>query len=275
MRVDATAAESWATPGGSGLLVHAAATHPGRVRDVNEDASLVAPPLFLVADGMGGYARGDLASRLVVESFEPLAALGRVEPGDLEAAIGTAQARVGALADDVSSAPGSTVVAAAYVTEDGHGYWLVANVGDSRAYSFADGVLEQISKDHSVVQELIDAGRLTPEEALGHPERHVVTRAIGALTPANADFSLVPATPGSRLLLCSDGLTSELSDTAVGHILAAENAPDRAALTLVDSAVAAGGHDNVTVVVVDVAGGVAPGAGTALEDTEPHPGGPR
>jgi protein phosphatase len=269
VRVNATGAESWASPGHATRLVHAAGTHPGRVRRVNEDSSLVAPPLFLVADGMGGYARGDVASRLVVESFESLASLHQVQPADVEAAIATAQTRVASLAAEFSSAPGSTLVTAAYVLEDGRGYWLLANIGDSRAYTYSGGVLEQISKDHSVVQELIDAGQLTRDQAIAHPERHVVTRAIGALTTSEADFALIPAEPGSRLLLCSDGLTSELSDTAILHILSEDMAPDRTVLTLVDAAVAAGGHDNVTVVVVDVegVGATAP----ASERTAPGP----
>lgn len=269
VRVNATGAESWSSPGHATRLVHAAGTHPGRVRQVNEDSSLVAPPVFLVADGMGGYARGDVASRMVVESFESLASLREVQPADVEAAISTAQSRVASLAAEFSSAPGSTLVTAAYVLEDGRGYWLLANIGDSRAYTYAGGRLEQISKDHSVVQELIDAGQLTRDEAIGHPERHVVTRAIGALTSSQADFALIPAEPGSRLLLCSDGLTSELSDTAILHILTEGMAPDRTVLTLVDAAVAAGGHDNVTVVVVDVEG-----VGTtapAAERTAPGP----
>ncbi|WP_408898930.1 protein phosphatase 2C domain-containing protein [Nocardioides sp. R1-1] len=240
------------------------------MRTVNEDSSLVAPPVFLVADGMGGYARGDVASRLVVESFASLATLREVQPADVEAAIATAQTRVASLAAEFSSAPGSTLVSAAYVLEDGRGYWLLANIGDSRAYCYTDGRLEQISKDHSVVQELIDAGHLTRDEAMGHPERHVITRAIGALTRSEADFALVPAEPGSRLLLCSDGLTSELSDTAILHILSAGMAPDHTVQTLVDAAVAAGGHDNVTVVLVDVVadGPTAP----ASENTAPGPG---
>lgn len=245
--------------------MYAAGSHPGRVRTVNEDSSLVAPPVFLVADGMGGYERGDVASRLVVESFEPLAARHDVQPGDVEAAIAVAQRNVAALAAELSSAPGSTLVAAAHVLEDGRGYWLLANIGDSRAYLFSDGVLDQVSKDHSVVQELIDAGEITQEEALGHPERHVVTRAIGALTDSEADFALVPAPAGSRLLLCSDGLTSEISDTAIFHILSEGMSPHNTVKTLIDAAVAAGGHDNVSVVVVDVHGQ----ADVPDEDTRP------
>lgn len=267
MRVNVTGADSWSPPGSATLLVHAAGSHPGRVRTLNEDSSLVAPPVFLVADGMGGYDRGDVASRLVAEAFEPLASLGELQPVDLEAAIDAARRSVAALATELTSAPGSTLVAAAYVLEDGHGYWLLANIGDSRAYSFSQGVLDQISKDHSVIQELIDAGELTREEALGHPERHVITRAIGALIDSEADFSLVPAAPGSRLLLCSDGLTSELSDTAIFHILSQRLSADRTVLTLIDAAVAAGGNDNVTVVVVDVDGA----ANRPDEDTRPLP----
>ncbi len=251
VRVNVTGADTWSSADFATRLVYAAGSHPGRVRTVNEDSSLVAPPVFLVADGMGGYARGDVASRLVAESFEPLAARD-VQPIDVEAAIGAAQRSVGALAAEFTSAPGSTLVAATYVLEDGRGYWLLANIGDSRAYCFAEGVLDQISKDHSVIQELIDAGQITREEALGHPERHVVTRAIGALTASEADFSLVPAVPGSRLLLCSDGLTSELSDIAIFHIMSEQMSPELTVSTLIEAAVAAGGHDNVTVVVVDV-----------------------
>jgi len=268
VRVNATGAASWTSPDGAACLTYATGSHPGLVRAVNEDSWLVAPPVFLVADGMGGYARGDVASRLVVESFEPLAALGDVQPSDLDAAIDASRRKVAALAAEFTSAPGSTLIAASYVLEDGHGYWLLANIGDSRAYSFTDGVLDQISKDHSVIQELIDAGLLTREEALGHPERHVVTRAIGALVDSEADFSLVPAGPGSRLLLCSDGLTAEISDTAISHVMSERMSPERTVHTLLDAAVSAGGHDNVTVVVVDVHGvGERP-----AEDTRPGPG---
>lgn len=271
VRVYAAGAESWASPDGAAQLRYAGGTHVGRVRTVNEDSSLIAPPVFLVADGMGGYARGDVASRLVVESFEPLAALDDVHPSDVDAAIAASRRKVAALAAEFTSAPGSTLVAAAYVLEDGHGYWLLANIGDSRAYSFADGVLDQLSKDHSVIQELIDAGEITRDEALGHPERHVVTRAIGALVDSEADFSLVPAEPGSRLVLCSDGLTSEISDTAISHILAQQLPAHETVHTLIDAAVAAGGHDNVTVIVVDVHGvGDRP-----VEDTRPKAGGRR
>ena len=268
MRVNATGAETWTPAGGATRLVHAAATHPGRVRTVNEDSLLVAPPVFVVADGMGGYERGDAASRLVVEAFAPLAGLGVVQPADIDAAVRSAQQQVAALVGADGSAPGSTLVAAAHVIEDGRGYWLVANIGDSRAYLLANGVLEQISRDHSVVQELIDAGELTRDEALGHPERHVVTRAIGAHTLSEPDFALVPAEVGSRQLLCYDGLPTEISDTAILHILAEDGPAERTVNTLVDAAVAAGGHDNVTVVVVDVAGT----ADERVEHTRPNAG---
>lgn len=263
-----SAAGSWPSPDGAAHLVFASASHPGQVRPVNEDSCLAAPPVFLVADGMGGHARGDVASRLVVESFVPLRDRVAVRPSDLDAAIESSRRSVAALAAEFTSAPGSTLVAASYVLEDGRGYWLLANIGDSRAYSFTDGVLDQISKDHSVIQELLDAGAITRDEALGHPERHVITRAIGALTDSEADFSLVPAEPGSRLLLCSDGLHSELSETAIVHILSEQAPPARTAQILVGAAVAAGGHDNVTVVVVDVSGeGDRP-----LENTAPTAG---
>ncbi|NHA00116.1 hypothetical protein G5V59_07890 [Nocardioides sp. W3-2-3] len=188
MRGNATGAETWSSPESATGLVYAAGSHPGRVRTVNEDSSLVAPPIFLVADGMGGYARGDVASRLVAESFEPLAALSTVQPRDVEAAIGAAQRQVAALASEFTSAPGSTLVAAAYVLQDGHAYWLLANIGDSRVYSWTDGVLEQISKDHSVIQEpdrrrpdLPRRGAGAPRAARRHPRDRRADRLPGRL----------------------------------------------------------------------------------------------
>lgn len=244
----------WRSPDGVADLHFASATHPGLVRPHNEDALLAAPPVFLVADGMGGHARGDVASRLVVEAFAPLRDQVALQPAHVDAAIEESRRNVSALADRFTSAPGSTLVAASYLLEDGRGYWLLANIGDSRAYSWREGVLDQLSTDHSVIQELIDAGTITRDEALGHPDRHVITRAIGGLADSAADFALIPAELGSRLLLCSDGLHSELSATAISHILSEPSTPDQAVATLVDAAVSAGGHDNVTVIVVDIRG---------------------
>ncbi|RYE75391.1 MAG: serine/threonine-protein phosphatase, partial [Myxococcales bacterium] len=233
------------------VLEYAAATHVGQVRSVNEDTFLVGPPVFVVADGMGGYARGDVASTLVVEAFEALVGRSDLAVADLTGCIDTARAAISAL-DEGDGPPGSTVVAAAYVVESGHGYWLIAHEGDSRAYVWRKGSLQQITRDHSVVQELIDAGELNAEQARSHHERHVITRAVGALPDSLPEFSLVPVEPDTRLLLCSDGLTGELSETSIALLLEAASGAQEAVDSLVRAGVDAGGHDNVTALVVEV-----------------------
>ncbi|MFZ2503300.1 MAG: protein phosphatase 2C domain-containing protein [Nocardioides sp.] len=259
------AAQTWLPPNApAGLSIrYATHTHPGRVRRINEDSSLAQPPVFLVADGMGGHQHGDVASALVVETFGQLAGMSAVSVGDIEACVESCQRRVSALADDSGAAPGSTLVAVVFVVHDGSAYWLLANVGDSRAYQWLDGQLEQLSHDHSVVQELIDAGELTAEEIANHPERHVVTRALGAISDVEADYSLIPVKPNSTLLLCSDGISTELDDAAIGATLqqGAAQATEHLAQELVEAALRAGGRDNATALVIEVLGG------QALEDT--------
>ena len=154
------------------------------------------------------------------------------------------------------------MVAAVLTEQDGMPFWLIANVGDSRAYLWHGGELEQISKDHSIVQELIDAGEIDQLEARRHPERHVITRAIGALEDSMAEYVMLPVVSGARLLLCSDGLSSEVPDEVIGGVLAATNDPDRAVLDLVETALSHGGRDNVTVVLVDVIGDETPDVDT-------------
>lgn len=234
------------------MLWSAAGSHVGRVREINEDSWLADPPVFLVADGMGGHDAGDVASRLVVEAFAPLAGSGSIGRADVEACLRAGATAVAALADEHGAAPGSTVVIAAYIVEADHGHWLVANIGDSRAYAWSSAGLEQISHDHSIVQELIDSGEIDEAEARIHPDRHVITRAIGALEVSPAEYALIPISGDSRLLLCSDGVTGELSDESIAEILASTPNTTEAVARIIDDAVAAGGHDNVTAVLVDV-----------------------
>lgn len=236
---------------GVAVFEYSAGSHLGRVRAVNEDAFLAGPPVFVVADGMGGHARGDVASALVVDAFQPLVGGESVGPADLSGAITRSRVGIAALGEDLD-APGSTVIVAAYVIESGHAYWLVAHEGDSRAYLFSGGELRQLTRDHSLVQELVDAGELAPDEAMIHPDRHVVTRAIGALIDTEPEFSLVPVQEGSRLLLCSDGLTSELSSDSIAVLLAQSRTSKDAVDSLLRAAVQAGGHDNITAMVIDV-----------------------
>jgi protein phosphatase len=252
---------------------HGAATDGGHVRDHNEDAFLAAPPVFVVADGMGGHAGGDVASTIVVEEFARLAETGYDPQRGVEAVTATieqAQRRILEYAEvqreqgvSRSRSAGTTVVAALLVEEEDRPAWLVANLGDSRAYRVDGGRLEQVSTDHSLVQELVDAGRLAPEDAAEHPQRNVITRALGEPGHLDADFFLLPLPTVERLLLCSDGISGMVDDTEIAAVLAAAEDPRDAADGLVAAALAAGGEDNATAVVVDVVGWTAGPTGDA------------
>ncbi|WP_433862295.1 PP2C family protein-serine/threonine phosphatase [Streptomyces sp. L7] len=147
---------------------------------------------------------------------------------------------------------GTTVTGIALTLSDGSPYWLVFNIGDSRVYSFRDGTLEQLTVDHSIVQELLDAGAITPAEAEVHPHSNVITRAVGFNEDPVPDYFLFPIVAGSRLLVCSDGLTKELTEHGIRYYLGEGASPLDAAQQLMDAALGNGGRDNVTVVVVDV-----------------------
>ena len=246
--------------GGDGGAVRTSwgsATDRGRVREVNEDALLAYPPVFLVADGMGGHDAGDLASRIAVEEFAQLAGQSSASSDDVHACFARTSSRI--RTEFTRGRQGGTTVAGAAVTEhDGGWYWLVFNVGDSRVYRCSEGALEQVSVDHSVVQELLDSGELTPDAARRHPERHVLTRALGTGEPPEPDYWLLPAGVDDRLLICTDGLTRELSDTEIADVLASVDDPQEASALLVQHALERGGRDNVSAVVVDVATTVTP-----------------
>jgi PPM family protein phosphatase len=243
-------------------LHHGAATDVGHVRKVNEDSFLVAPPVFVVADGMGGHEGGDVASRIVVEEFARLVEEGydpRRGAEHVADTIARAQARIveygdGQRADQPRWHAGTTAVVAVLVDDEGTTKWLLANLGDSRIYRFTDGRLDQVSVDHSVVQELVDAGQITAEQATVHPERHVITRALGSPEGVHPDFFLLPLPAVERLLLCSDGISGMITDSDIAAILASVPDPRDAADALVRAALDAGGRDNATAVVVDVVG---------------------
>lgn len=243
-------------------LHHGAASEIGHVRKVNEDSFLVTPTVFVVADGMGGHSGGDVASRIVVEEFARLAEDGYDPQRGAEhvaSALSRAQARILEYGDAQRSEhprwhAGTTCVAAVLIEDEGSTKWLLINLGDSRIYSFNDGELGQVSTDHSVVQELIDAGDITTLEAATHPERHVITRALGSPGGIRPDFFLLPLVGAERLLLCSDGVTGLIDDAAIAEILDRVHDPRDAADALVQAALDAGGLDNATAVVVDVVG---------------------
>lgn len=265
--------------GADGLvLTGGAATDVGRTRRLNEDSYIASAPVFVVADGMGGHEAGEVASAEAVGALRTLVG-GDVTPDDVYAQVIEARARV----EQIVTAPGrdaGTTLSGVVVTRlAGEPYWLVVNVGDSRTYRLADGRLEQISVDHSEVQELLDSGDISATDASVHPLRHVVTKALGAGSWSDPDYWLLPMGPRDRVMVCSDGLTGELDDGAIAAVLLAEAHPQAAAERLVRSAVEAGGRDNVTVLVVDGEQlldlkATAPRAGVAAEvvdgDTSPR-----
>jgi len=228
---------------------HGAATSVGRVRQVNEDSYLAVPPLFVVADGMGGHGSGDLASRIAIEEMSACVAL---RPLFAEAVLTALQhANQHIIERDAASKMGTTVTGLAALETAGGDHLMVFNIGDSRVYRLAGNRLEQLTVDHSEVQELVLAGVITREQARTHPRRNVITRALGSDSGLLPDHWLLPAVGGDRYLVCSDGLFSELPDEVILPLLAA-GSPQQAAESLVAAANDAGGRDNVTVVVVDI-----------------------
>lgn len=236
-------------------LEWAVACNVGMVREANEDAALVRPGLFLLADGMGGHERGEVASAVA------LGVLAELPVGEGQDETRTAvdellvQAQDAIAEVDTASdrRAGTTTTGAVLVTRDDAPHWLVFNIGDSRTYCVRDGVMEQVTVDHSQVQEFVDAGMMTAEQARVDPRRNVITRALGAgmVTP-RADFFVFETEPGDQLMLCSDGLTGELPDAEIADILAGSATAVDAVDALVEGALALGAHDNVTVVVVRV-----------------------
>ncbi|MEK6326729.1 MAG: Stp1/IreP family PP2C-type Ser/Thr phosphatase [Actinomycetota bacterium] len=225
-------------------------TDTGRQRNTNEDAYFAREPLFAVADGMGGAQAGEVASRLAAESFEP-ASRGEGSPeAYLRAIARTANARIHRLAQADSSRSGmGTTLTAALVEDDEVSF---AHVGDSRAYLFRDGELKLLTSDHSLVEELRRQGRLTDEEALDHPQRSIITRALGPEREVEVDTMTYRARPGDVYLLCSDGLTTMVREDRIAATLANTESLDEAVSSLVREANEAGGRDNITVVAFRV-----------------------
>jgi serine/threonine protein phosphatase PrpC len=229
-------------------------TDTGRKRKVNEDSVLVSSPVFLVADGMGGYEAGDRASAAVVDAFRALAGVGYGTLAGIRDALIDADARVAVVADSTKRGAGSTVAGAVLIEHDGEPHWLVFNVGDSRVYRHYGSDLEQLTIDHSLGQELVDSGELQPQDLATYADRNVITRAIGA-ADSTADSWLVPVVNGERLLICSDGLTSELDDESIRASLTMGGKPESVVTSLVQRANDSGGRDNISVVVIDVVSG--------------------
>ena len=226
-------------------------TDIGCLRDHNEDSLVVTPPLFAVADGMGGHAAGEVASEIAVRVLSELApehpdgeALGRAIEEANRAVIQAARAGRG------RQGMGTTMTAAMLEGER----LVIAQVGDSRAYLLHQGKLQQLTRDHSLMADMIEAGQLTPEEARTHPQRSVITRALGSDAHLHPDIYEINVETGDRLLICSDGLSGMIFDDQIENTLRRVQDPQRCASQLVNEAIAAGGHDNVTVIVADVTG---------------------
>src|SRR6476646_8438294 len=230
-------------------LITGAATDVGRVREGNEDAYLVddAMGLVAVADGMGGHRAGEVASATALEALRSAITHGRPLRESMQDANEAVFTK--SLTDEELRGMGTTLTAATLVTG---GTVLVGHVGDSRAYLLHDGELRQVTVDHSLVEELVREGRLTADEAAVHPQRSILTRALGVDASVEVDVYPVELVPGDRLLLCSDGLTGMVQAEVIAATLRREEDPARAATQLVDAANSAGGEDNITVVVVAV-----------------------
>ena len=250
------------------------ATHAGKVRANNEDALLVGEgrdeTLFVVADGIGGFEAGEVASRIAVDVLKEL------EPGaSFEAAISEANRRilVAGRGDERLSGMGTTVVAVRFGGTRDEPVAQVAHVGDSRAYLLRGGSLRPVTEDHSLVAELVRSGDLTRDQAAEHPQKNLITRALGADEEVEVDTAVVPVEAGDRFLLCSDGLSDMIPETRIGEILAeAPGDPEKPARSLVSAALDAGGTDNVTVIVVYVKAETAPRQRSGPRERNASPG---
>lgn len=243
-------------------LVASGITDPGQVRTQNQDAFFVGEDLVLIADGMGGYAGGEVAAQIAADVVGERFNDDRSADG-LRDAVADANRQIYERGVEPGlEGMGTTLVALAVVSTDPAPRLLLANVGDSRAYLLRDGGLRQLTEDHSVAAELVRLGRLEEEEGAEHPGRHVLTRALGVERDVEPDLIEIEPRPGDRLLLCSDGLSNELDDEQIRSMLAVGD-PTDAARALVAAANAHGGLDNITAVVADV---VEPGTPPALAE---------
>jgi len=248
-------------------------TDPGRKRRRNEDSFVIDPPLFAVADGMGGAQAGEVASRLAAAAFREFHDADDLDPEKrLAAIIKEANRRIyERAADDAQVSGMGTTITAALVAADA---LVIGHVGDSRAYRLRGGEFEQLTDDHSLVADLVRSGRITPEEADTHPQRSVITRALGTDPEVDVDTFAVQAESDDLFLICSDGLTTMVDDAEIRDLVTRASDLEQAGKGLVKAANKAGGEDNITVVLFRVAGGpsdledtvVASGNGRAQDD---------
>lgn len=235
--------------GSDGRLAWGSRTDIGLVRSHNEDSFLVQAPVFAVCDGMGGHAAGEVASSIAVQTIAENAPL-HADDVLLGAAVEAANTKVIEGARTGKGKPGMGCTASCVLIENNK--VAIAHVGDSRIYLLHAGALVRLTHDHSYVEELVDAGEITADEARVHPSRSIITRALGNDPDMYADHFTLEVTAGDRIIVCSDGLSSMVEDSEIEDIAVSSVDPQTAADNLVSAALEAGGHDNVTVVVVDV-----------------------
>ncbi len=240
--------------GGLVRISAAGRTDVGRKRAHNEDRIFVGKQTWVVADGMGGHAAGEIASEFVVSSLEAIDTFEDLRSSDVIDAVGAANQRIldHTRAWPESAGMGTTVAGLASVKVGGASHWAIFNVGDSRVYRCQGGALKRATVDHSETEELILAGKITEAEARHHESRNVITRSIGSQPPPQVDLWLLPQTPGERFVVCSDGVTSELPDERIAEIVLPALSPQAAVDDLVEAALVAGGHDNISAIVVDL-----------------------
>ncbi len=236
------------------------ATDIGRVREGNEDSYLVEPPLYAVADGMGGHKGGEVASHLALDTIEQLF---HSDEGTLAQQVKQANRAVFERSQEDSAVTGMGTTLTAAVHEGSQ--LRLAHVGDSRAYLMRAGAFRQLTNDHTLVARMVKAGEITQAQAKVHPQRNIITHSVGTTEDVAVDEDLVPLLDGDRVLLCSDGLTDMVTEEQIAAILETEPDPQRCADRLIKAANRAGGIDNITVVVLD--------ALAEESDPEPAPGG--
>ena len=235
--------------GSNGAISWGARSDVGLVRGHNEDSFLLRAPLFVVSDGMGGHAAGEVASSIAVETIGERAPA-TADDVLLGAAVEAANQAVIRGAEEGVGKPGMGCTASAVVFEKNQ--MSVAHVGDSRVYLLRRGTLVRVTHDHSYVEELVDLGQITPDEARVHPSRSIITRALGSDPDMYADHFTLEVQDGDRIIICSDGLSSMIADSELEGVAVSSATPQQAADNLVASALTAGGSDNVTVIVIDV-----------------------
>ena len=239
-------------------------TDTGRQRSANEDSFFVRAPIFVVADGMGGAQAGEVASKAAADAFDRDLPSGPPEPF-LRETIEAANRAIHQLArDDPSRAGMGTTITAVVVNAESEEV-AIGHVGDSRAYRLRGGKLERLTRDHSLVEEMRRKGQLTDAQAEDHPQRSIITRALGPEPEVEVDVQTVPAKPGDTFLICSDGLTTMLGEEEIARLLAGATAMDAAVRALVDEANRAGGRDNITALAFRLEDAAAP-AGVSRED---------